>query len=110
MKLLFDENISFRIVKKIIAFFPESKQVSDIDLVEKSDFIIWDYAKTNNFTIITHDKDYIDIVILKGHPPKIILLKTGNTSTQIIAQILIYKESLIREFISDKNESYLVIQ
>ena len=47
---------------------------------------IWEYAKNNNFCIVTFDADFVDIATIKGHPPKIIWLRTGNMTTENIAQ------------------------
>jgi len=60
-------------------------------------------AKDNNYTLVTFDSDFIDIAILKGFPPKIVWLKTGNSSTENIAgKILIESENLL-EFLNDDN-------
>ncbi len=72
MKLLFDQNISFRITKKITDFFPECTHVSDCGLNDGEDPQIWEFAKKNHFTIVTFDSDFFDISIINGHPPKII--------------------------------------
>ncbi len=72
MKLLFDQNISYSIVKKIIKLFPESKHVSHVSLQNQEDDKIWNYAHRENFTIVTFDADFYKISILKGIPPKII--------------------------------------
>ena len=50
MKLLFDQNISYRLVKKIKEFFPEAKQVRELNLENKTDRQIWDFAKKNGYT------------------------------------------------------------
>ena len=42
MKLLFDQNISFRLVKRIIDLFPESKQVRELGLENATDFEIFE--------------------------------------------------------------------
>jgi len=42
---------------------------------------IWEYAATHDFTIVTQDSDFSERVALYGHPPKVIWLRTGNTST-----------------------------
>lgn len=41
MKLLFDQNISFRIVKQILENFPDSNQISQLGLEDCSDKAIW---------------------------------------------------------------------
>ena len=101
MKLLFDQNISFRLVKRIIDLFPESKQVRELGLENSTDFEIFEYAKRNDFTIVTFDSDFCDLNIIKGFPPKIIWLRTGNTTTANIERLLRNKQELIELFLSE---------
>lgn len=48
MKLLFDQNISFRILRIISPLFPEAKQIRELGLEGYTDRQIWDYAKKNH--------------------------------------------------------------
>jgi len=89
MKLLFDQNISFRIVKLTQSKFPDTAQVRELRLEGKSDF--YDFSN------------------LYGHPPKIIWLRTGNTKTINIASLLNNKANLINTFFDDKEISCLEI-
>ncbi len=98
MKLLFDQNISFRIVNKLQSIFPESKQVKALGLEDSSDIEIWNYAKLNDFVIITFDADFADIANIKGCPPKIIWLRTGNTTTNNIVEIIEKHQKIITDF------------
>ena len=102
MKLLFDQNISFRLVDKISKYFPEARQVKQLGLTDSTDWEIWDYAKNNNYTIVTFDADFFDLVTVLGHPPKIIWLRTGNRTTNHLAEILIGRKSVIKEFLTNK--------
>lgn len=104
MKLLFDQNISYRIIDKIKDYFPDSKQVKELGLENKSDKEIWSYAKKYGFTIITFDSDFQDICALYGSPPKIVWLRTGNNSTDNIAAILIQRYDIIKEFLDSKSQ------
>ena len=99
--MLFDQNISFRIIEKIQSIFPNSKQVRAAGLEDASDTEIWNYAKTNDFTIVTFDADFADIANMKGSPPKIIWLRTGNMTTKNIVEILKKHHSTIKEFVDD---------
>lgn len=65
MKLLFDQNLSFRITKKISPVFPDSKHVRELELEDASDIEIWFFAKTNDFAIVTFDADFTDIANIK---------------------------------------------
>lgn len=71
-KLLFDQNISYRIVKQLKDDFPGCKHISTIGLNDEEDPEIWQYAKKNHFTIVTFDSVFYEICLIKGHPPKII--------------------------------------
>ena len=102
MKLLFDQNISFRILSKISKFFPEAKQVRELGIENFSDLEIWKFAKENNYTIVTFDADFYDLANLKGHPPKIIWLRFGNTKTDFLAEVLNSRNSIIKDFILSK--------
>ncbi len=109
MKLLFDQNISFKIINKISAYFPEAKQVVELNLYNSTDLEIWNYAKINSFTIVTFDKDFLDIQKFRGVPPKLILLKTGNSTTESLANLLYKNYNLIRDFYLDDNLEYLEV-
>ena len=102
MKLLFDQNISFRIISRIIALFPEAKQVRQLGIENYSDIEIWKFAKDNNYTIVTFDADFFDLANLKGHPPKIIWLRFGNTKTDFLAETLNLRNLIIKDFILSK--------
>jgi predicted nuclease of predicted toxin-antitoxin system len=79
VNLLFDQNISFRIIGKISSFFPKAKQVRQLGIENYSDIEIWKFAKENHYTIVTFDADFFDLSNFRGHPPKIIWLRFGNT-------------------------------
>lgn len=101
MKLLFDQNISFRIIKKIETLFPNSNQVRQLGIENYSDNKIWKYAKDNDFSIVTFDADFFEISNLKGHPPKIIWLRTGNLTTNNIVEIIISKKEILADFLQN---------
>jgi predicted nuclease of predicted toxin-antitoxin system len=53
---------------------------------------ILDYARKNNLIIVTNDEDFIDYINVKGFPPKIVLLKSGNQSRLFITNLLIQRK------------------
>ncbi|MCX6326534.1 MAG: DUF5615 family PIN-like protein [Bacteroidia bacterium] len=103
MKLLFDQNIAYRILKRLSDFYSESSHVKTEDLMNASDIEIWEYAKNNEFTIVSLDSDFNDINLVKGFPPKIIWIKTGNLDTDEIAQLLEKHRLEIEAFFADEN-------
>jgi predicted nuclease of predicted toxin-antitoxin system len=88
MKLLFDQNISFRIPKKLSDSFYDSSHVKTEGLINASDLEICKYAKHYEFTIVCQDSDFNDINLIKGFPPKIIWIKTGNLNVGRIRTII----------------------
>ena len=101
MKLLLDQNISFRVVKKITDRFPDASQVRLLGLEDYPDRKIWEYAKLYGYTVVTFDADFYDLAKLYGPPPKIIWLRTGNTTSNYIAQLLTIRAEVIHEFIEN---------
>ena len=101
MKLLFDQNISFRIIPYLPECFVGSQQVRNVGLLNKSDFDVWEFARCNNYIIVTFDADFYDISMIKETPPKIIWLRTGNLTTSEIAEILTKHSEMILEFIAE---------
>ncbi|MBG0783210.1 MAG: DUF5615 family PIN-like protein [Bacteroidales bacterium] len=99
MKLLFDQNVSFRITNKLYNLFPECKHVSECGLMNCDDTDIWEYAKRNNHSIVTFDSDFYDISVINGHPPKIVWLRTGNISTNGIVLLMMQNKEMIERFL-----------
>jgi predicted nuclease of predicted toxin-antitoxin system len=85
-----DANISWRLVVKLKLHFEECIHVDNTGLaVPAKDLEIWNYALNKNFTIVTNDEDFLNLLNVKGFPPKIVLLKTGNQSNDFILKLLI---------------------
>ncbi len=101
MRLLFDQNISYRLIKQILDIFPESKQVRDLGIENHSDKSIWEFARNNDYTIITFDSDFYDFSLVWGHPPKIIWLRIQNQTTGNIEKLIRKHQETIHEFINN---------
>ena len=107
IKILLDQNLSFKIKKEIKDVFSELKPISDLKLSDTDDLNIWQYAKINGYSIITFDADFIDISTIKGFPPEIIWLPMGNSTTYKIVQIISNNQFLITEFLSNHENGCL---
>jgi predicted nuclease of predicted toxin-antitoxin system len=103
MKLLLDANISCKLIKALAPAFDECTHVDLIGLkVPADDKDIWDYALNNGYVIITKDSDFLNLLDLKGFPPKVILLKTGNNSSKALADLLSSAKSEIEDLENNK--------
>ncbi len=105
MKLLLDQNISVKVDKNLKDTFPGINHIQSLNLLKSSDRQIWDYAKKENYSIITFDADFYDLCIWQGHPPKIIWLRLHNQTTSDIAAVLTRNASLVKNFIIDSEYS-----
>ncbi|MFN9581897.1 MAG: DUF5615 family PIN-like protein [Bacteroidota bacterium] len=103
MRLLFDQNISFRVANKLKTEFPGCGQVRELNLEDKSDREIWDFAKREQYTIVTFDADFYDLVTLYGHPPKVVWLRVGNTSSDNLIKVFMNRSEVIKAFVTDSN-------
>jgi predicted nuclease of predicted toxin-antitoxin system len=59
---------------------------------------IWKYALQNDYVIVTHDFDFLNLLEVHGYPPKVILLKTGNIDSNTTLNILVKAKQSIVDF------------
>lgn len=109
MKLLLDENISYRVLKIIEAHFPGSIHITSLKTSKPTDIEIFLYPRSHDFTIVTFDEDFSDLLMLKGAPPKVIWLRCGNSSNLKIANKLLEARDNIHGFLLDGEKTILEI-
>ena len=107
MKLLFDQNLSFRLVGALASEFPKSQQVRQLGLETANDSAIWRYAKTHGFAIVTKDEDFANRVTLHGFPPLVVWLRTGNTSYREVIAVLKKQTPAIQRFLTEQSAGCL---
>ncbi|MCY3547043.1 MAG: DUF5615 family PIN-like protein [Gemmatimonadetes bacterium] len=88
MSLLFDENLSPRLVADLSDVFPGSVHVRDVGLARATDAAIWAYARDHDLTIVSKDSDFHQLSFVQGPPPKVIWIRRGNCTTEDIATLL----------------------
>ncbi len=72
MKLLFDQNLSFKLCDQLADIFPNSNHVRVLGLERAADRTLWQYAGSNGYTLVTLDADFAEMAALLGPPPKVI--------------------------------------
>ncbi len=72
MKLLFDQNLSRKLTNRLTDSFTDSSHVQFHGLAEKTDTEIWEFARANDFCIVTQDADFAERSRLYGSPPKVV--------------------------------------
>ncbi len=109
MKLLFDQNLSPRLVHHLSDLYPDSEHVYTAGLDQASDAVLWEYAGKNDLTLVTKDADFGEIGEVLGFPPKVIWIRLGNCSTRQIESILRQHHEAIAGLARDANAHILTL-
>ena len=110
MTLLFDENLSPRLLEFLSATFPGSEHVELVGLRGHPDEAIWTYAGQQGLCIVSKDNDFRQLSFLKGPPPKVIWLSLRNAGTEAIAALLKNRRAQIEAFQANADEALLVLE
>ena len=103
MKLLFDNNLSHKLVARIADLFPDSSHVMIENLDESEDNDIWRFSKDNGFTIITKDSDFNELGLLNGFSPQVVWLRIGNCKIVDIERLIRSNAIILSDFHQNKN-------
>jgi len=93
MKLLLDQNLSPRLVKRLSDLYPNSSHVYPLGIDQVPDKEIWEHARREGFIIVTKDADFSDLCMLLGFPPKVIWIRRGNCKTSDMEMLLRHHHS-----------------
>jgi predicted nuclease of predicted toxin-antitoxin system len=98
LKLLFDANLSPRLPQRLAELFPGSLHVFETGMASfTSDETIWEYAKVNDFAIVTADCDFLALADSRGTPPKVVHLENCNYRTRRVEELIRRHAILIAE-------------
>ena len=96
-------NLSRKLVTSLADIFPNASHVQLQGLAEKTDTEIWDFAKLNNFCIVTQDADFTERSRLYSSPPKVVWLRCGNAPTNQVETLIRYGQEAIQELLSNSS-------
>lgn len=109
MRLLFDQNLSRHLVRRLADAYPDSAHVAEVGLDVATDRVVWDYAGVEGFALVSKDTDFRQLAFLYGPPPKVIWLRVGNVSTSVIEDLLRASVTVVGLFGESDEESFLVL-
>ena len=107
MRLLFDENLSPQLVRRLADVFPGSAHVRDCGLAGGADVAVWRHAGEHGFIIVSKDEYFRHLSFLQGAPPKVGGIELGNCSTDLIEQLLRRGRAEIVRFAVDPVAAFL---
>jgi len=109
LKLLLDQNLSYRLLARLEPLFPGSSQIHRVGMEHADDTVIWRFARENGFSIVTKDSDFYERSMVHGFPPQVIWLKCGNVSSPHVEEILVRSLDAISSFLQEKKAACLEI-
>lgn len=109
MKLLFDQNLSERLVAALAGEYPDSVHVRQVGLARADDEQVWRYAERLGLTIVSKDADFHHRSLVRGHPPKVVWVRRGNCSTRDVEELLRRHRSDLESLDRDPEATFLVL-
>ena len=109
MRLLFDQNLSPRLVEPLSDIFQGSEHVYKLKLDQAKDVAVWEHARQNNYIIVSEDADFSELSMTHGFPPKVIWIRRGNCTTKEISYILRNNYSQIEELYNNNTVGLLLL-
>lgn len=110
MKLLFDQNLSPRLVEALADRFPGSAHVAAFGLDRAGDRDVASFASANGFAVVTKEAGVGDLSLVVADFPRVVWIQRGNCSTREIARLLREHAEAVRALESDAEASVLLIR
>lgn len=109
MKLIFDQNLSSELVRRLTDLFPGSTHVKTLGMIQADDGAIWTFARENEFVIVSKDSDFQQRSLVLGAPPKVVWLRVGNCPTEQIVRLLRDHSVELNTFETEPEHSLLIL-
>ncbi len=110
MKLLLDQNISRRLLPELEPLFPGSRQVQLLGMETETDRVLWEFAKTEGYCIVTKDSDFVELSALYGYPPKVVWLNLGNVPNTVVQAKLLASADAIHAFLEQTEDGVMELE
>jgi len=107
--LLFDQNLSPKLVDRLTEVFPGSVHVSEVGLAQALDRVVWEYARSHNLVLVSKDADFGELGLILGFPPKVVWIRRGNCITSDIEGLLRDNRDSIEAMAQDAESSVLAV-
>ena len=109
MKLLFDQNLSPKLVDSLADVFPGSLHVQSVGLDRAADEAVWRFALDNGFMIVSKDSDFQERSQIAASAPKVVWIRRGNCTTTAIDAMLRKNVDRIEALGREKAPSFLIL-
>ncbi len=108
-RLLFDENLSSRLVEALADIYPDSAHVEQVGLRGAPDLAVWEHARIHGQVLVTRDEDFHRLSVVRGFPPKVVWIRVGNCTTPEVAALLRARAVEVTAFLADDEAGFLAL-
>jgi predicted nuclease of predicted toxin-antitoxin system len=100
LRILLDQNLSPKLIRKLADVMPALESVYDHDLVGASDPVIFDWARRMQFlALVSTDRDFVHLAERLGPPPKVIRIERCDFPARVIEHLLRQEALRIHAFL-----------
>ena len=100
MRILLDQNLSPKLIRRLADILPGLETVYDHDLMGSSDPFIFDWARRFEFSaLVSADRDFVKLIERLGPPPKVIRIERCDFPSRIVEQLLRREAVRIHDFL-----------
>ena len=100
MRVLLDQNLSPKLIRKLTDVIPGLESVYNHGLVGATDPFIYDWARQSGFAaLLSADRDFVKLAERLGPPPKVIRIERCDYPAVAIEQLLRREAVRIRAFL-----------
>ena len=112
MRALLDHNLPARLlaVLRSWAWVTQAEHVADLGWANADDRFIWQSTSTQPTVIFTKDKDFGVLSATLGFPPKVVLLRVGNCSTEELGRHFGRLAAEIATFAANATKGLLIVE
>ena len=104
MRLLLDENISWRLAAYLRPHCTAVVHVREIGMENSPDTSIWRYARQHDYAIVTKDEDFLRLVVTEGFPPRVVAVQNAQVPVAKLAEFLLARLPQLQEFLGAQTE------
>lgn len=84
MKLLVDNQLPAALARFLDASGLEAKHVLDLGLDTANDREIWEFARANDFIIVSKDEDFFHLATFDYEGPPLVWVRLGNCRKSVL--------------------------
>ncbi len=110
MRILLDQNLSPKLIRRLADVLPGLESVYDHGLIDATDPFLFDWARRLEFAaLVSADRDFVELAERYGPPPKIIRIERCDFPSRIVEQIIRREALRIQDFL-ESNRAVLQVR